>query len=166
MLITVERHDDFEEMLLARGLFKEGLEHMGTIRLYLLDNKTIVTYASNAGDVNYVFIRRESDRKNESTDFKEASTLAMCLSNQILDPILRESYTPKEYKVKKSVLYNREVSVRLIHIESGDIKVFSAVEGLDHAADIFEDIPVEVKQTQFLTLEKAAAHLFMNTLLP
>lgn len=167
MLITVERHDEFEEILQARGLFKEASTHMGTIRLYTIDNKTVVTYTSDGTETNYVFVQKkstDSEEKDESSS-KKAHPLSIHLSKQILDPILRETHTPKDYKVKKSILHNGEIEVSLIHIESGDIKVLSAVEGLDHAIDVFDDIPVEVKQTHFCALEETLIHIFMSALL-
>lgn len=165
MLITVERHDDFEEILLARGLFREGTSYIGTIRLYAIDKKTVVTYTSDREGHNYVFIHKNMIQENESKGDKNTYSPGMRLSKQILDPILRESHTPKEYKVKRTLLYNGEIGVRLINIESGDIKVLSAVEGLDHAIEIFEDVPVEIKETQSLKLEEALTNIFISALL-
>ncbi|KAI5193029.1 hypothetical protein NEMIN01_2373 [Nematocida minor] len=162
MLITVERHEDFEGMLLIRGLSKGSSTYIGTIRLYTIGNKTAITYTSDVLGSNHVFIYH---KKEAEYGQKSAEILHMQLDSQILDPILKESNVPKEYKVRASALMNGEIEVKLMHIESGDIKVLSAVEGLDHAVDIFEDIPVEVKPSTALSSEETLVHLFMDTLL-
>ncbi|KAH9385648.1 uncharacterized protein NEMAJ01_0544 [Nematocida major] len=162
MLIAVEKHEDIESILLGNGLSKRSSTYTGTIRLYVIENKTSITYTSNTAN-NYVFTQKQSSSKTGEAE-NEIPHLNIELSQQILDPILKESHAPKEYKLKETILFNNEIEIKLINIESGDIKVLTAVEGLDHAVEIFDDIPVETMPIGSAPLDKTLCLLFMRTL--
>ncbi|EIJ89148.1 hypothetical protein NEPAR06_0309 [Nematocida parisii] len=175
MLITTEKHEDFETTLLEWGLSKGASSYIGEIQLYTINGKAVITYTSHVSENNYVYVYNSSSaageskekekEKNKSARAAEPTYISLQLCKQILNPIIKEAHKPKEYKVKESVIFNGQVEMKLLHIESGDIKVMTGIEGLDHAVEIFNDLPVEKKSISADTLEEMLCQLFMNTLL-
>ncbi|OAG32677.1 hypothetical protein NEIG_00741 [Nematocida sp. ERTm5] len=176
MLITTEKHEDFETTLLEWGLSKGASSYIGEIQLYTINGKAVITYTSHVSENNYVYVynpssaagesnEKEKEKSGEPTRAVEPTYISLQLSKQILNPIIKEAHKPKEYKVKESVIFNGQVEMKLLHIESGDIKVLTGIEGLDHAIEIFNDLPVEKKSISASTLEEMLCQLFMNTLL-
>ncbi|KAI5149177.1 hypothetical protein NEAUS05_1673 [Nematocida ausubeli] len=164
MLITTEKHEDFEAALLEWGLAKGASAYTGTIHLYTIGGKTVVVYTSYNSKNNYVYIKTQN-LPNVSSQNTYPGFLRVQLNEQVLNSILKEAHKPKEYKIKESVVSNAQMERKLINIESGDIKVLTGIEGLDHAVEIFNDIPLQIKPVTLGSFEETLCKLFMDTLL-
>lgn len=165
MLITTEKHEEFEAILLERGFMKGRSIYVGVIRLYTTDSKTTITYTSSRSLNNYVYVSNKEQEKTQTDEAENVNSCKIKLTKQILDQLLKESYTPKEYNIKETVLFNSEIELKIINIESRDIKILSVLDGLDHAIEIFEAIPVEIRTAPGEPLEETLCVCFMQKLL-
>ncbi|KAI5172552.1 hypothetical protein NEFER03_1627 [Nematocida sp. LUAm3] len=134
MILALSNHEELERILLFNGLNKQRVLQTGALVVYTQQNNRVISYTTNQKtQKEMIYLLRDGEIK--SAEF----------AAPWLFYLLRDKYTKKHYKVKRSKLSNGVTEADIFYVESGDTRVMTGVEGIDHAQEIFEDLEIEVK---------------------
>lgn len=131
MLLTHTDHEEVERILLSHGFSRERSKEIGTMCIYASNDRKIVTYTEISSiPRQYIYIQSGSL-------FSKYSFSAPWIEN-----LLKDSAVPKIYTVRGYTLFKSPVKIQVFYAESGDVRVITAVDGIDHASEIFNECSI------------------------
>jgi len=133
MIITLEEHELFEEAILSRGFTKGRAAISGSLSFYLLNKNSVVAYNREKENEFKQIIYLVTPEGVQETKCKDPW----------IDQLLKEKEKPKTYRIKEYGIRNRKIEGRILALELDSARVLTAVEGLDHASDIFDELDTE-----------------------
>ncbi|OAG29238.1 hypothetical protein NEDG_01311 [Nematocida displodere] len=139
MIMTLEGHELFESILLSHGLTRGRVADIGQVSVYLIGDRRLISYTKHAHgspETQQVYVQTEQRIEKASFTLPWVGTL------------IGDRSTAKEYRVRTLPVTNGTVEGRVFYIESGEVRVITAVQGVDHAQELFEEIDTIMKKIQ------------------
>ncbi|KAI5184547.1 hypothetical protein NEHOM01_0222 [Nematocida homosporus] len=154
MIIALSAHEEFERTIFGYGFVKKRTVQAGSLTSYAFDGKRLVAYTAERVQNRRQYVYFQQNNQVHRAEFESAW----------IDACLRERSTQRSYRVRFTYISNGTLQGRIFYLESANgIKIMSAVEGIDHASEIFEEVPVEKEGPPAgISAESFFAYLFFK----
>lgn len=144
MIVTVDDHELFETLIVSAGLSKSRTQIHGTLSIHVLNGKKVGVFHSRPRRDGMSMKDSSKDRAERVCISSEGNKIEAEFSVPWIEQILSDSHPKKEYTVRTAQLTNGVLNSQIFYVDSGDTRTMTAVEGMDHASEIFAEIKVHL----------------------
>lgn len=145
MIVTVEDHELFETLISSAGLSKSRTQRHGSLSIHMLNGKKVGVFHSRPRrDAAFPTKDTPTEKAERVCIVSEGRKIEAAFSAPWIEQMLAGSHPKKEYTVRTAQLTNGVLHPQIFYVDSADTRTVTAVEGMDHASEIFAEIKVHV----------------------